>query len=416
MVHKIMGWCKGYVLVRISGIQSERFINLCKSAGIFWWNLRWGKKKDVLYGCISRTDYYKLRPIVQKTKVFPIIVKRYGGIFQLQKAWQRKSFWCGIAGFLFLLFFLSGRIWGIYVEGQSYHSRESLLQYLESEEIYGGMSANRVDCSKTEERIRKKFSDIGWVSVEQSGSKLYVRLEEVILLEKEKNEVPSSLVAEEDGQVVSIVTRKGTARVRAGETVKKNQTLISGKVRIVGDNETLVGKKAVTAQGTVVLRCQKSYEDTLPKDYTRKEYTDRQLAIYQFQFFGKNLFVYNPLNYLETYEKYDIIREGGQLCPFLSQRFPVSIWKKTYRETVFHSDTYHKREAESLLAKRYEYVLEQMQSKGCYDISGDFRVIDGGDCWIGSSSVGYSKEQKCYQEIPLSWEKMGKKQQIRQSQ
>ncbi len=416
MVHKIIGWCKGYVLVKLPGSQAERFINLCRNHGIFWWNLRWGKKKDIVYGCISRMDYYKLRPLVQKTRVFPVVVQRYGGVFWLQKAWQRQSFWCGIACFLFLLFFLSSRIWGITIEGQSYHSSESMMQYLESDGIYGGMAARKVVCSEIEEDIRKTFPDIGWASVEKSGSKLYVRLEEVILLEEEEEKEPGSLVAEEDGQVVSIVTREGTAKVRAGDKVKKNQTLISGKVKIIGDNETLVAKKAVNAQGTVVLRCQRLYEDPLGKSYERKEYTDRELGIYQIQVFGKNLFLYNPLNYLETYEKYDIIREGGRLCPFLSLRFPVSVWKKTYRETSFVPDSYSKKEAESLLKKRYEYALEQMKEAGCFDISGELQVQDAGDCWIGSANIVYSKEQGSYEEVPLSWEKMGKKKETQQIQ
>ncbi len=409
MVHKITGWCKGYVMVKISGGQAERFINLCRNHGIFWWDLRWNKKREAVFGCVSRQDYYKMRPLVQKTRVFPVVTERFGGVFWLQRAKQRQSFWWGIAGFLFLLFFLSSRIWGIHVEGQSYHSKESMLRYLESIGIYGGMAANAVECSEIEENIRKTFPDIGWASVEKAGSKLYVRLEEVILLEEEAEKKPRSLVAEEDGQVVSIVTRTGTAKVRAGDLVKKNQTLISGKVKIIGDNETLVDKKAVNSQGTVVLRCQKFYEDPLEKNYQRKEYTERELDIYQIQMLGKNLFLYNPLNYLETYEKYDIIREGGQLCPFLSLRFPVSIWKKTYLETNYQPDCYSKKEAKKVLGQRYEYYIEQMKQAGCYEISGELQIQDAGDSWIGSANIVYSKEQESYQEVPLSWEKMGKK-------
>lgn len=402
--------------MKIPGAQAERFINLCRNRGIYWWNLRWKKDTGEVLGCISCQDYYKLRPLVQKTRVFPKIIQRFGGIFWMQKAKQRQSFWWGTACFLFLLFFLSGRVWGIQIEGQSYHSEESMLSFLESEGIYGGMPTDEVVCSKIEEKIRKNFPDIGWASVEKSGSKLYVRIEEVILLEEEEEQVPSSLVAEEDGQVVSIVTRQGTAKVRAGETVKKNQTLISGKVKIIGDNDTLVEKKAVNAQGTVVLRCRRLYEESLEKKYNRKDYTGRELGIYQIQIFDKNLFLYNPLNYLETYEKYDIIREGGQLCPFLSQRFPVSVWKKTYRETDYQAESYSKKEAKEVLTKRFEYSLEKMEAEGCFEISGKLQLQDDGNCWIGRADITYSKEQERFQEVPVSWEQMGKKQKSQQDE
>ena len=46
----------------------------------------------------------------------------------------------------------------------------------------------------------------------------------------------------------------------------------------------------------------------------------------------------NPLNNLETCEKYDIIREGGNLCPALSLRFPVSHSVKTFREIVYKKE------------------------------------------------------------------------------
>lgn len=42
--------------------------------------------------------------------------------------------------------------------------------------------------------------------------------------------------------MVSIVTGKGTAKVRAGDKVKKNNVLISGLDEIIGDGDELVKK------------------------------------------------------------------------------------------------------------------------------------------------------------------------------
>lgn len=399
MVHRIIGWCKGYVLVKIPGQQSERFINLCRNHGIYWWNLQWNQKQGTVSGCLSRRDYYKLRPLVQKTRVFPLVIKRYGGLFWLQRAGRRLSFWWGVTCFLAILFFMSSRIWGIYVEGQSYHSRESILRYLESDGIYGGMSADQVVCSQIEADIREDFQDVGWASIEKTGSKLYVRMEEVVLVENEKKEEAGSLIAEQEGKIISIVTKKGTAKVRAGDVVKKSQTLISGKVKVIGDNEQVVSRKAVQAQGTVVLQCREKYTDVLEKEYQKKEYTGRKLNLYQIALGGKNLFLYNPLNYLETYEKYDIIREGGQLCPSISLRFPVSVWKRTYREIKYLPARYTRQEAEQLLTERYEYYLEQMREKECFDISGELQVNETTTGFEGNTVIIYSKVQNTYKEI-----------------
>lgn len=408
MVHRIMGWCRGFVQVRLPGQKAERFVNLCRNHGIYWWNLYWNCKEGTVYGCLSREDYYRLRPLVQKTGIFPVVVKRYGGVFWLQRAGRRASFWWGVVCFLGLLFFLSSRIWGITVEGQSYHSRESILRYLEENSIYGGMAAKQVVCSEIEADIREDFQDIGWVSIEKKGSKLYVRLEEVVLVEKEEEEKPGSLVAEQGGTVVSIVTKKGTAKVRAGDKVKKSQTLISGKVKVIGDNEEIVARKRVQAQGTVVLQCSRDYHDILEKSYQKKEYTGRVLHLYQIQLGEKNLFLYNPLNYLETYEKYDIIREGGRLCPFLSLRFPVFVWRRTYREADYLLANHTRKEAEQILSERYDYYLEQMKQKDCFDISGELQVKETATGFEGTAEVIYSKIQDTYQEIAASVKKKKK--------
>lgn len=396
MIHRILTWCRGYVRVRLPGAQAERFINVCRSRGIYWWGVSWDRNGQEVYGCLNRIDYYHLLPVVEKTGIFPIVVNRCGGYFWLRRGMDRASFWCGILCFLFFMWFLSGRIWGIEVQGQSYHTSGEILRYLETEDLYGGMSGRDVACAQIEAKLRKHYPDVGWVSVEKSGSKLYVRMDEVVLARDEEEETPGSLVAEQKGVVLSIVTRRGTAKVRAGDNVKKKQTLISGKVKIIGDNDEIVGKKRVRAQGTVVLQCSKHYEEGLEKSYQSREYSGRSRTLYQVQLGKRNLFFYNPLKSLETYEKYDIIREGGRLCPFLSLRFPVFVWRQKFREVTGGRAKYSKQEAEELLQASYAYYLQQMEEKGCYDISGKLTVQEQEGYFIGTADIRYSKQQTEY--------------------
>lgn len=81
MIHRIMTWCAGYVLVRLPGAQAERFVNICRAKGIVWWGLRWQQDQRMVYGYLRRSDYYKLRPIAAKTGVFPLVRERIGGYF-----------------------------------------------------------------------------------------------------------------------------------------------------------------------------------------------------------------------------------------------------------------------------------------------------------------------------------------------
>lgn len=401
MLHKIINWSAGYVRIRLPAVGSERFVNLCRNAGIYLWGLRWTSDGQYLYAYMKKRDYFKIRPLVRKTRTVPLVTKRVGGVFWLQRAGRRASFWCGVSLFLVMLLFLADRIWGIYIEGQSYHTRESILAYLEENDIYGGIRSCYVPCSDIEARIRQDFPDIGWASIEKSGSKLYVRLQEVVLIEDEEEPEPGSLVADRAGRIVSIVTSQGKAKVRAGERVKKGQVLISGRIQVIGDNEEVVGRTNVHAEGTVVLESKMAYTDTLEKNYSKKIRTGRELSVYQFRFGRKDIFLYNPLNYLESYEKYDIIREGGLLCPFLSLRFPVSVWKKTHREIRYEEASYSQKEAEDILQARYDYYLKQLKEQGFTDLSGKLKVTEQGDVYQADGTVKGRREQQQYKELPV---------------
>lgn len=364
MIHKVFGWIGGYLKVRIQGKRIERFVNLCRNRNIVLWQLCWDTNQEILYFRISLKDFYRLRPMARKCKVRPIVVKRYGLPFLLGHMQKRASFCLGVAGCFLLVLFLSTRIWGISVEGQSYHTKESILEYLDSIDIYGGIDSKTLECARLEEQIRQKFNDIGWVSVEKKGSKIYIRVREVLLVEKDKKKQPGHLIAQQNGRVVSIVTRSGTAKVKAGDRVKKGDVLISGAVKIYGDNQELVEKKYVHAEGTVILSVQKNYQDTLEKEYQKKVYTGRTKKIYELQLGEMNFFCYNPLKNLETFEKYDIIREGGQFCPLLSLRFPAKGYVKTFREIEYQKDVYSEKEARKILKERLKYYLKQKKEAG----------------------------------------------------
>lgn len=399
MVHRIFGWMGGYVKVRMQGNSMERFVNLCRNRKILLWQLYWDTNKKTLYFRITLRDFYRLRPIVRKCKVKVIIVKRYGLPFLLGKMKRHLSFCIGVFLCCMLVIFLSSRIWGISIEGQSYHTKESILKYLDSINVYGGMAIQDLHCNKLEEQIRKKYNDIGWASVERKGSKIYIRVKEVLLVQKEEKQKKGHLIAQKGGTVVSIVTRNGTAKVKAGDKVKKGDILISGVVNIYGDNQELVEKDFVHAEGIVILESKIDYNNSVKINYKKKVYTGRSRKIHEWQIGTNKFFCYNPLNNLETYEKYDIIREGGQLCPFLSQRFPVSHYVKTFREVEYQDAKYSKKEASEILQAQYDYYLYRQKQKGYELKEEDVTLQEESDSYLMQGSNVFWKEQKKYREI-----------------
>ena len=53
------------------------------------------------------------------------------------------------------------------------------------------------------------------------------------------------------GRIEAIVTRSGTPLCQKGDVVKKGQVLIQGSYDIVGDDEQIIRKQGVTADGEI---------------------------------------------------------------------------------------------------------------------------------------------------------------------
>ncbi|MEG0457827.1 MAG: sporulation protein YqfD, partial [Oscillospiraceae bacterium] len=58
---KIIRYICGYVMFQCTGVFCEKFINMAKEQGIFFWDL--SKKNVALTGFVRKSDYKKLRKI-----------------------------------------------------------------------------------------------------------------------------------------------------------------------------------------------------------------------------------------------------------------------------------------------------------------------------------------------------------------
>lgn len=400
MVHKILGWFLGYLRIHFRAEGMERFINLCNYHGINLWQICPDTEKAEIQACISLRDFKKLRTIARKSKVWPRILERHGAPFLWLMVKKRYSFFLGLVLFMSLVLFYSTRIWSIQIAGEKYHTKESIMRFLHRIEIHSGMEASGLVCADLEEKIRKEYGDIGWVSAKKSGCVLYLQMQEVRLVPEETESKASRLVASNDGTVVKIVTRQGTAKVHAGDKVKKGDVLISGVVNIIGDNETMVGTQFVRAEGSVVLEIQQKYKKQLEIRYQKKKYVDSPKEIYQWKIGKNELFFHNPLNHLETGGKYDIIREGGVVCPFLSDYLPLEFWKSTYKKVEYQEQEYSEQEAKNVLTCQLQEYLHQKQEKGLVLQEYSPRIYKQGNTYLCEARIVWWKEQKKEKLIP----------------
>ena len=215
-------YLKGYLCICVSGFSPERFMNLCSNRGILLWNIH--KEQDLYYMCISIMGFYKLRPIVKKTKTKVAIIQRCGLPFLMSKILKRKIFLLGLFLAVFFWFWSSRFIWDIEVNGNFTITEDIIYDFLEKNNVYVGLKKNELDIENIEKGVRKEFYQITWTSAKLKGTKLLIEIKEnekINIEQEQKTEdeetAPSDLAAEKDGKIVSMIVRTGVPQVKIGQ-------------------------------------------------------------------------------------------------------------------------------------------------------------------------------------------------------
>ena len=377
LLNRMNRYRRGYIKIRITGSNAERFLNLCQHQ-----ELRMDRicREGCNYTAVMPADdYFRLRPVIRKTGIRPEISEKRGLPFLLRKNRKRKVLLLCAVLFAGLLYYLSGFLWRIEYEGCYYHTKEQLQSFLEECGIYEGVRKREASCPEIEEKIRSRFTDIGWVSAEISGTVMKIRIKETKMpkLNADKaadgfgeiwQEETGHIVAASDGIVMEISVASGSAQVRAGDVVRRGQILISGVLDVFGDNETLVERRPVLAQGSVVLKTTENYDDRFPLDYEKRVYSGRKKTGLRLELAGIKIFSYSPSN---SYPECDIISEMEQYCIGDSFFLPFKAWKTTVREYYMEPAVYSEEEARIAANERLIRYLTERKEGGATLLSSE---------------------------------------------
>ena len=126
-----------------------------------------------------------------------------------------------------------------------------------------------LNCYQVKEKMLKKYSDLGWLSLTIRGSTLAVRMSEAVETPDivQKGE-PKDRVSDRTCIIYSIVTRSGVPKVKKGDVVQEGDLLIAGTQEIVGDDGSVTAYDYVEADGDVLGKCQYELESSVAVSYT----------------------------------------------------------------------------------------------------------------------------------------------------
>lgn len=270
-MEKFLRLLSGYVRVTIEGEQLARFLNLCRGRGIPVRKVKYtGEEK--LSAILSAEDFFKLGALRNKTGVHIHIEEKHGFPFFCFRNRKNKAFFVGSLLCLCILFLLSGHIWNIHIQGNITNSTPELLEFLEGQGISHGIRKSRVNCSRLSALVRREYPDITWVSAKVEGTRLLLTIREGEDRELPSGEKPAcDLVSDVEGQIVRMVTRKGTPLVKVGDSCKKGDILVLGRVDVKNDSQEVVRYEYVHGDADIYVKHDLAYYKEFPMAYRAQE-------------------------------------------------------------------------------------------------------------------------------------------------
>ncbi len=169
---------KAYAVVKLTGYNIRRFINLCTVNHIKIWNIKYQSPKEYKACCLT-DDIFKMKPHLQKTHTRLIVLERKG-YFSLVDFLHRIRILTAVllctAGLYALLY---ERIWTVDVDGSRFISDITIKSYVYSRGITPGCHRQK-DYSTLEKDLEENFDDIMWCSIYLEGTTLKIDISEGI--------------------------------------------------------------------------------------------------------------------------------------------------------------------------------------------------------------------------------------------
>ena len=331
---------EGSVKVRIDGRGMERFFNIAAQREIEIWDIeteerekKCGGKRFVYFKIMPR-DFKHLKSIAEKTGVRLRITEKHGLPFWMITG-RRRSLWVGgLAAFFLLIFVSSFYVWDISFDGNCRFTDETLLHFIDAVPVRCGMRKSEISCADLENRIRNAFPEISWVSAELTGTRLTVHIREndVILKAEKEPETPCNLAAKADGTVIKMIVRNGIACVKAGDTVAAGDILVSGKLPIYDDSETLVKTNKVHADAEIYAETTKTAGWTIPETEEIRAATGKKRRGLFLKFAGAEFYFLMPdLKKESTWELFISRSTSGSSPPGNMSPMKKSSQKRKYQ-------------------------------------------------------------------------------------
>lgn len=281
---RLRAWLLGYLALRCSGRRLEPFVNLAVASGAVLWGLR--RVGADLSLRLPLRDFRRLRGPARATRTRLRIQARFGLPFLIRRARRRRLLVATALAGLLAAHALAGYVWIVDVGGTRTIPSWEVLDAAERLGLRPGARKAGLDLHRIAEQLPLVLPGLTWAGITLQGTRATVSVAErgPVPGGAEAADYPADVVADRDGIVSAVLVLVGRATVRPGETVRRGQVLISGRLPGVAGAETLVH-----ARGTVTARVWYDKYVEVDLQQTRVEPTGRTFVRRAVRVFGREV-------------------------------------------------------------------------------------------------------------------------------
>lgn len=277
----------GYVSFSADGGNPEKLLNLAAHRGAQLWNLR--RRGTLLYGCVLLRNFKVLEECASNAGVSISVESRHGFFVTASKHRKRYGFLLGTTLFLSILWYFSGYIWVINIEGNKTVDKREILYTLNELGLSPGVRRGSLDAKQISQQALLKMPELSFMHINIDSDTANVEVgERAYEPEIVPANIPCNIRAAETGIILKIVTSNGTAMVKPGDTISKGGLLVSG---VVLEPKTSV-TRYLHAGATVVAKTKHQLSAYVPYNTKQEQNTGRVMKKYTLSFLGLRVPLY----------------------------------------------------------------------------------------------------------------------------
>ena len=355
----------GFLVVKISGENSEKFINLVAANGINIWNLYW--KSGSIYGNVSINNFLKLFSIRHQAKCKISIIKRYGLTNKTKKYKKRLGLFLGAIIFVSTLYFLTNFIWVINVNGNTAITTQSIKANCSKLGIEEGVFKSKISSKYDAQRLQLTQNEVSWCSFNIEGCVLNINITESKRTDRETRKNPCNLKATIDGRITKIDVTNGEVKIKVGDVVSKGDLLVSGVTQNASSTVFVHSSGEIIAETKREFSAQGNFEQ-MQRLETNNEYNRKTI-----EFFGVKIPLY--LGNIKKPSNYEFAVKNFKL---FGNKIPIKIASEKYILTEEKTINYTSAELENILLKKIENQVEKFNFLTAEKVSEEVITTDKG--------------------------------------